>query len=93
MVMGLLQRSAFGLCRVLASETRVASSYLQTAAWAKPFQMQFSNGLKVRSAIKKMCESCQVIKRGKKLRVNCTRSPKHRQRQGMHTLAMEILGR
>jgi ribosomal protein L36 len=91
-MLGLFARTT-GLCRVLASETRVATSLLQTAAWATPFQMQLSNGLKVRSAIKKMCEHCQIIKRGKKLRVNCTRSPKHRQRQGMHTFAMEILGR
>ena len=42
--------------------------------------------MKVRSAIKKICDACKVVKRKRKLYVICKKNPKHKQRQGMHTL-------
>ena len=38
--------------------------------------------VKVRSSIKKICNSCQVIKRQGRLYVVCKKNPKHKQRQG-----------
>lgn len=38
--------------------------------------------MKVRPSVKKMCESCKVIKREGVVRVICSKNPKHKQRQG-----------
>jgi len=38
--------------------------------------------LKVRTSVKPICEHCKVVKRRGVIRVICTRSPKHKQRQG-----------
>mmetsp|Transcript_18586 Transcript_18586/g.65733 ORF Transcript_18586/g.65733 Transcript_18586/m.65733 type:complete len:122 (-) Transcript_18586:278-643(-) len=43
--------------------------------------------MKVRSSVKKICEKCQVVRRGKKVYVICKANPKHKQRQGFSTLA------
>lgn len=37
--------------------------------------------MKVRSSVKKMCDSCKIIKRKGIVRVICV-NPKHKQRQG-----------
>ncbi|MDH4246249.1 MAG: 50S ribosomal protein L36 [Deltaproteobacteria bacterium] len=37
--------------------------------------------MKVRSSVKKICDSCKLIKRKGVVRVICT-NPKHKQRQG-----------
>ena len=37
--------------------------------------------MKVRASVKKICDSCKVIKRDGKLMVIC-KNPKHKQRQG-----------
>lgn len=37
--------------------------------------------MKVRSSVKKMCDSCKLIRRHGRLMVIC-RNPKHKQRQG-----------
>ena len=42
--------------------------------------------MKVRSAIKVLCKHCTMVRRGKRLYVFCTKTPKHKQRQGYHTL-------
>jgi large subunit ribosomal protein L36 len=42
--------------------------------------------MKVRSALRKICEHCKLVKRGKKNLVICSQSPKHKQRQGFATL-------
>jgi ribosomal protein L36 len=53
--------------------------------------------MKVRSAIKKMCTDCYIVKRGNTRFVYCKKHGKHKQRQGFCTLithdsiaAMEI---
>ncbi|MBN1576425.1 MAG: 50S ribosomal protein L36 [Chitinispirillaceae bacterium] len=38
--------------------------------------------MKVRASVQKMCKSCKIIKRRGVVRVICTKSPKHKQRQG-----------
>ena len=43
--------------------------------------------MKVRSSVKRLCKDCKVVKRGKKVMIICKANPKHKQRQGMHTLA------
>ena len=42
--------------------------------------------MKVRSSIKAMCPHCYVVRRGKIRFVYCKKDPKHKQRQGYHTL-------
>ncbi len=36
--------------------------------------------MKVRVSVKRMCDKCKVVKRGRVLRIIC-RNPKHKQRQ------------
>jgi len=43
--------------------------------------------MKVRSSIKKICASCKTVRRGRKNFVICAANPRHKQRQGFHTLA------
>jgi len=38
--------------------------------------------MKVRTSVKRMCMNCRIIKRSGVVRVICTRSAKHKQRQG-----------
>jgi large subunit ribosomal protein L36 len=38
--------------------------------------------VKVRASVKKMCNTCQVVRRKGKLRVICKADPKHKQVQG-----------
>lgn len=38
--------------------------------------------MKVRPSVKKMCNDCKVIKRGRKVMVICPKYPKHKQTQG-----------
>eukprot|EP01039_Chlorochromonas_danica_P000147 gene143-155_t len=42
--------------------------------------------MKVRSAIKCLCPHCYIVRRGKRRYVYCKETPKHKQRQGFHTL-------
>ncbi|NLW31872.1 MAG: 50S ribosomal protein L36 [Fibrobacter sp.] len=38
--------------------------------------------MKVRASVKRICKDCKIIKRKGVVRVICTKSPKHKQRQG-----------
>jgi large subunit ribosomal protein L36 len=38
--------------------------------------------MKVQASVKKMCDGCKIIRRHGKVRVICTRYPKHKQVQG-----------
>src|SRR5689334_12998758 len=42
--------------------------------------------MKVRSSIKAMCKCCRVVSRKGTRFVYCTKDPKHKQRQGFHTM-------
>ncbi|MFQ5793777.1 MAG: 50S ribosomal protein L36 [Candidatus Bipolaricaulia bacterium] len=37
--------------------------------------------MKVRSSVKRICESCKIIRRNGRVMVTC-KNPKHKQRQG-----------
>ena len=41
--------------------------------------------MKVRTAIKRLCEACRIVKRRGRLYVVCSKVPKHKQRQGLVT--------
>jgi len=43
--------------------------------------------MKVRGALRRMCLSCKIVRRGKKCFVICGADPKHKQRQGFATAA------
>mmetsp|Transcript_5408 Transcript_5408/g.6842 ORF Transcript_5408/g.6842 Transcript_5408/m.6842 type:complete len:81 (+) Transcript_5408:188-430(+) len=43
--------------------------------------------MKVRSAVKRLCRNCKVVKRRRRVFVICKENPKHKQRQGFSTLA------
>ncbi|OQR97547.1 hypothetical protein ACHHYP_10753 [Achlya hypogyna] len=43
--------------------------------------------MKVRSSVKKMCDACKTVRRRGKVYVICDKHPKHKQRQGFHTIA------
>lgn len=43
--------------------------------------------MKVRTSLRKICENCKLVKRGKKNLVICSTTPKHKQRQGYSTVA------
>lgn len=44
--------------------------------------------MRVRSSIKRICDSCRVVKRKGRWRVVCSSNPRHKQRQGLHTTAV-----
>jgi large subunit ribosomal protein L36 len=48
--------------------------------------------MRVRCAVKKICKSCSMVRRGKKVFVICSADPRHKQRQGFSTLAGAALG-
>ena len=43
--------------------------------------------MKVRTSLKKICDKCKIVKRGRKVVVVCEANPRHKQRQGFATLA------
>jgi ribosomal protein L36 len=49
---------------------------------AAPVTSTFVRWMKVRSAIKKRCEACYFVRRGKISYVYCKVHPRHKQRQG-----------
>ncbi|GIW71451.1 MAG: 50S ribosomal protein L36 [Planctomycetota bacterium] len=38
--------------------------------------------MKVRSSVKRICESCKIVRRRGVVRVICKANPRHKQRQG-----------
>ncbi|KAK4098676.1 hypothetical protein N658DRAFT_499128 [Parathielavia hyrcaniae] len=71
-----------------ASRTACLSAAPAVQSGLAVFQKQQARGMKVRSAIKKRCEHCKVVRRkaGKRhngyLYVICLANPRHKQRQG-----------
>jgi ribosomal protein L36 len=43
--------------------------------------------MKVRSAVRKMCKDCYLVKRKGKLFCYCKTDPRHKQRQGLHSIS------
>jgi ribosomal protein L36 len=46
--------------------------------------------MKVRSSVKTMCDACRIVRRKGRIYVICKRDPKHKQRQGFHTMTSLI---
>ena len=46
--------------------------------------------MKVRVSVKRMCQACKVIKRKGRVYIYCKENPRHKQRQGYHTLASTL---
>jgi ribosomal protein L36 len=46
--------------------------------------------MRVRSAVRRLCKDCRVVKRRKRLYVTCKRNPRHKQRQGFSTTTTSI---
>lgn len=40
--------------------------------------------MKVVSSVRKYCECCCIVRKGKKIYVKCIKNPRHKQRQGYH---------
>lgn len=47
--------------------------------------------MKVVSALKKFCEHCHFVKKGKKVYVKCIKNPRHKQRQGSGFCTIKML--
>ncbi|KAK7204807.1 the prokaryotic ribosomal protein L36-like protein [Myxozyma melibiosi] len=56
----------------------VNNALLQSAA----AQETAARGIKVRSAVKKMCADCYIVRRKGRILVRCKTHPRHKQRQG-----------
>jgi len=46
--------------------------------------------MKVRASLRRICASCKVVKRGRKLFVICPSDAWHKQRQRLHTWATQV---
>ena len=46
--------------------------------------------MKVRSAVRRLCKSCRIVRRRGRVYVVCKRNPRHKQRQGIHTEAAAV---
>ena len=42
--------------------------------------------MKVRSSVKRMCKDCYLVRRKRRLYCYCKSNPRHKQRQGFHTM-------
>ena len=52
-----------------------------------PFTLR--NKMRVRSAVRRLCKDCRIVKRRKRIYVTCKRSPRHKQRQGFSTIVQQ----
>eukprot|EP00963_Diacronema_lutheri_P007666 scaffold662_cov364-Pavlova_lutheri.AAC.23 len=48
--------------------------------------------MRVKASVKRMCESCKVVRRRRRVYVVCKANPRHKQRQGYHTSAIDSIG-
>ncbi|KAK4152196.1 ribosomal protein L36-domain-containing protein [Chaetomidium leptoderma] len=80
-----LSQAALSTARTTLGAGAIAPSVQSGVA---VFQRQQTRGMKVRSAIKKRCEHCKVVRRKANKRHNgylyiiCPANPRHKQRQG-----------
>ena len=50
-----------------------------------------SVAMRVRSAVRRVCECCRIVRRKGRLYVYCSKNPRHKQRQGFATMAHAAL--
>jgi len=46
--------------------------------------------MKVKGSLRRLCDHCKIVRRGKSLYVICSEVPRHKQRQGFHTLVGSV---
>ena len=46
-----------------------------------PYDLEITLSMKVRASVKRLCETCKIVRRNNVVRVVCT-NPRHKQRQG-----------
>ena len=61
---------------------RLDQTGIRTSFNAEANQLRKEAIMKVRPSVKRMCDSCKVIRREGKVRVICSVNPKHKQVQG-----------
>ncbi|KAK3281268.1 hypothetical protein CYMTET_10937 [Cymbomonas tetramitiformis] len=49
------------------------------------FEKLISAEMKVKSAVRKICEACRVVRRRGRVYIICSKNARHKQRQGLHT--------
>mmetsp|Transcript_7387 Transcript_7387/g.26292 ORF Transcript_7387/g.26292 Transcript_7387/m.26292 type:complete len:105 (+) Transcript_7387:151-465(+) len=47
--------------------------------------------MRVKASVKRMCEACKVVRRRRRVYIVCKANPKHKQRQGYHTFAIDSI--
>eukprot|EP00871_Galdieria_phlegrea_P006102 jgi/Galph1/97/GphlegSOOS_G4809.1 len=66
----------------LASDLSTKFFQQVTGVLGNSYIPSYFRGFKVVSSVKRRCESCVIIRRGKRIYVYCDKYPKHKQRQG-----------
>ena len=59
-------------------------------SWTIVVNTAHRHKMKVRSAVKKICADCKLVRRGRKQFVICAANARHKQRQGFSTLAASL---
>lgn len=60
-------------------ETRPALPQLSMRPLLTPNQLTVTRTMKVRAAVKKLCDGCSIVRRKGRVYVVCTKDPKHKQ--------------
>ena len=47
--------------------------------------------MKVKSAVRRLCKYCNLVRRKNIIKVTCIKNPRHAQKQGFHTLNSDFL--
>lgn len=72
-----------------ASSSRLGTSSRSVPKFALERGFESRGIMKVRAAVRRLCEYCKVVKRRNRIFVLCTVNPKHKQRQGFSDIAYE----
>lgn len=70
-------------------EKCTAGTYRKVLRYILFYTQYAKKKMKVRSSLKKICRFCRIVKRKKGIYVVCSSNPRHKQRQGLHTLAFD----
>ncbi|PWW71977.1 hypothetical protein C7212DRAFT_229234 [Tuber magnatum] len=70
--------------RPLVSNTNFTPLIVHRSRNTTPHNNNYNQvrGMKVRSAVKKLCECCKSVRRKGRVYIICSKNPKHKQRQG-----------
>ncbi|KAF2230310.1 hypothetical protein EV356DRAFT_344941 [Viridothelium virens] len=78
--------AAISSSQLSLQERRKASGITTAVRWPSVGVMSRfggqARGMKVRSSVKKLCESCKSVRRKGRVYIICSANPKHKQRQG-----------